>query len=77
MISAAMREILSSRFPTMSNTNQTVLSQKMASGLKVQIKEGEGLCYICSENKDADQLHCYLAADLYLCFHTCKKQVFS
>ena len=43
-------------FPTRSHTNWTVQSQKMARGLKFPIKEEEGLYYLCSENKDADQL---------------------
>ena len=30
--------------------------QKMARGLKVRIKEEEGLYYLCSENKSVDQL---------------------
>ena len=42
------------------------------SGLEV-----EGLYYLCSENKGADHLRSNLAADLRLCFHVCKKQVFS
>ena len=33
--------------------------------------------YLCSENKDADQLHGYREADLRLCFRICKKPVFS
>ena len=28
---------------------------------------------MCSENKHADQLRDYQAADLRLCFHACKK----
>ena len=32
--------------------------------------------YQCSENKSADQLWGYHEADLRLCFHICKKQVF-
>ena len=36
----------------------------------------EGLYYLCSENKEADQLHSYCAADLHLCFRICKKLVF-
>ena len=31
--------------------------------------------YLCSENKGADQLHGYHAADLCLCFCICKKLV--
>ena len=37
----------------------------------------EGLYYLCSENKGADQLRSYCAADLRLCFRICKKPVFS
>ena len=33
--------------------------------------------YLCSENEGADQLHGYREADLRLCFHICKKPVFS
>ena len=33
--------------------------------------------YLCSGNKGADQVHSYPIADLCLCFHLCKKQVFS
>ena len=32
---------------------------------------------LCSDNKGADQLHGYREADLRLCFHICKKPVFS
>ena len=51
--------------------------QKMARGLKFRIKEVEGLCYPCGENKGADQLRGYREADLRLCFRICKKPVFS
>ena len=37
----------------------------------------EGLHNLCSENKGADRLCVYRAADLRLCFCICKKQVFS
>ena len=40
----------------------------MARGLKFRIKEVEGLYYLCSENKGADQLRGYREADLCLCF---------
>ena len=50
---------------------------KMARGLKFRIWEGEGLYYLCSENKGTDQIRGYREADLRLCFLTCKKQVFS
>ena len=33
--------------------------------------------YLCSENKGAEQLRSYCAADLRLCFRICKKPVFS
>ena len=33
--------------------------------------------YLCVENKGADQLQGYPEADLGICFHMCKKQVFS
>ena len=33
----------------------------MARGLKIQIKEVDGLYYLCSENKGADQLSLQLA----------------
>ena len=37
----------------------------------------EGLYYLCSENKGADQLRGHREADLGLCFRLCKKPVFS
>ena len=40
----------------------------MATGLKFRIEEVEGLHYLCSENKGADQLHGFHAADFGLCF---------
>ena len=49
----------------------------MARDLKLRIKEEEGLYYLCSENKGADQLRSYRKADLRLCFRICKKPVFS
>ena len=36
----------------------------------------EGLYYLYSENKGADQLRAYREADLRLCFRICKKPVF-
>ena len=42
---------------TRSDTNWAVQQQKMARGLKFRIQEIEGLNYLCSKNKDADQLH--------------------
>ena len=64
-------------FPTWSDTNQTVQSLKMARGLKFWIKKVEGLHYLCSENKGADQLRGYREDDLRLCFRICKMLVFS
>ena len=43
-------------FPTWSDSNQAVQPKKMARGLKFRIWKVEGLCYLCSENKGADQL---------------------
>ena len=63
--------------PTRSDTNQAVQSQKMARGLKFRIKKVEELCYLCSENKDADQLRGYREVDLRLCFRIYKMLVFS
>ena len=63
--------------PTRSDTNRAVQLQKMARGLKFRIYEVEGLYYLCSENKGANQLCGYLEADLRLCFRICKKPVFS
>ena len=62
-------------FPTRSDIYQAV--QKMARGLKFWIKKVEGLYYLCSENKGADQLCGYCEADLRLCFCICKTLVFS
>ena len=68
---------MSSGFLTRSDINRTVHPQKMANDLKFLIKKVEELYYLCSENKGADQLRGDRAADLCLCFHKCKKQVFS
>ena len=64
-------------FPTRSETNQAVQLQKMARGLKFQIRKVERLYYLCSENKGTDQLRGYREADLRLCFRICKMFVFS
>ena len=61
-------------FPTWSETNQAVQLQKMARGLKFRIQKVEGLHYLCSENKGADQLRGYSEADLRLCFRICTQQ---
>ena len=68
-----MQENLSKGFMTRSDTNQGVQPQKIARGLKVWIYEVEGLYYLCSKNKGADQLHTRRAADLRHYFHICKK----
>ena len=60
-------------FPTRFDTNQAVQLQKMARGLKFQIWKVEGLYYLCSENKGADQLRGYREADLCLRFRICKR----
>ena len=67
----------SSGFLTRSDTKRAVQSQKMARELKFCIKVVEGLYYLYSENKGADQLHGYREADLRLCFRKCKNPVFS
>ena len=64
-------------FPTRSNTNQAVQLWKMARGLKFRILKVDGLYYLWSENKSADQLRGYREADLRLCFRICKRLVFS
>ena len=64
-------------FQTWSDTNQAVQLQKMATGLKFRIQKKEGLYYLFSENKGADQLRGHRKADLRLCFHICKMLVFS
>ena len=63
-------------FPTRSNTNQRVQSQKIDRSSKFRLKEEEGLYYPYSENKGADQLHGYHEADLHLCFRICRLFVF-
>ena len=60
-----------------SDTNQAVQPQEMARSLKFRIYVVEELYYLCSENKDADQLRGYREADPGLCLHICKKPVFS
>ena len=55
-------------FPTRSDTNPPVQSQKRARILKFRIKVEEELNYLSSENKGADQLRSYCEADLCLLF---------
>ena len=76
-MSLVVRKKRSSGFPTRSHTNQAVQPQKMARSLKFRIYKEEGLYYLCSKNKGADQLRGYREADLHLCFRICKKPVFS
>ena len=64
-------------FSTWSDTTKAVQLQKMDRGLKFRIYKVEGLFYLCSENKGADQLRGNREADLRLCFHICKTLVFS
>ena len=56
LMSSAMRKP-TFWFLTWSDTNQAVELQKMARGLKFRIKKVEGLYYLSSKNKGADQLH--------------------
>ena len=60
----------------MFDTNSPVLSQKQARTLKFQIDEEEGLCFLCSKTKGADQLCKYCTADLHICFCLCMSLVF-
>ena len=53
---------------TRSHINWAAQIWKIARGLKFWIEEVEGYCYLCSENKDADQMRNYCAVDLHLCF---------
>ena len=49
----------------------------MARGLKFRIYKVEGLYYLSSENKGADQLRGHCEADLRLCFRIYAKCLFS
>ena len=64
-------------FLSRSDTDRPVQSQKKARSLKFRIEGEEGLYYMCSENKGADQLRSYCEADLRLCFRIGKNQVFT
>ena len=55
---------------------RAVQPQKMASGLKFWITVVEGPYYPYSENKGADQLRSYCAADMHLCFRIMQKSGF-
>ena len=64
-----MRENLVLGFPTRSDTNRAVQSER---SLKVWIQVEEEVYYPSSENKGTDQLCSYWTADLHLCFRICK-----
>ena len=64
-------------FATRSDTNRAVRLQNMVGGLKFQIEEVERLYDICSENKGADHLRAYRAADIPLLFSHAQKAGFS
>ena len=63
-------------FPTWYDPDKAVQLQKMARGLKFRILKVDGLCYLCSENKDTDQLRGNREANLFLCFRICKMLIF-
>ena len=63
-------------FPTRSDTNRPVQSQKRARSLKLRIKAEEELYHPSSENKGTDQLRSYCEADLRLCFRLGRLLVF-
>ena len=56
----------------MSDTNQAVHLHKVVRNLKLIILKEEASNYLWSENKGADQLCTYCAADLHLCFRIFK-----
>ena len=53
-------------FSTRLDTNRAVQPQKMARGLKIWISQGEGLFYICRENKVTNS--CAVTAQLICVF---------
>ena len=59
---------MSSGFGTGPDTNLGVQSQKKVRDLQFRIKEEEELYYLCSENKDLDQLRGIDTACLHICF---------
>ena len=65
-IRALTRENWSSGFPTKSDTNRPIQSQKKARILKVWVEVEEELYYLSSENKGAD--HCAVTAQLICVF---------
>ena len=71
------KENRSSGFPTRSDRNWPVQSQKKARILKFWIKVEHELYYLSGENKDAAQLCSDCTADLLLCFRIGTNLVFS
>ena len=74
------RKLVFAWFPTRSDTNRPVKSQKMVRGWKSRIYKVEELYYLCSDKKGADKLCSYCKADhckadLHLCFRIGKKSV--
>ena len=55
IIWASLWENRSSGFPTRSDTNRAVQPHKIARDFKFRIQKVEGMYYLCSENKGADQ----------------------
>ena len=72
----ASRGNRSSGFLTRYDRNWAVQPKESVRALNFQIYDEEGLFYLCSENKDTDQLDGYCAADLRQCFCRCKKADF-
>ena len=58
--------------PGPTDIKRPVQSENQARGLQVRIYEEERLYYLCSENKDVDQLCSYCTAELHLCFRICR-----
>ena len=74
--SAATQENRSSGFPTWSDTNRPVQSQKRARIMILLVEVEEELYYPSSENKCADQFRSDCEAVMRLCFCIGKKSVF-
>ena len=77
IIWASLWENRSSGFPTRSDTNRAVQSQKMARSLKFVFRKQRNCTSYVAKNKGADQLCGYREADLRLCFRICKNPLFS
>ena len=63
-----MQENCSSGFPTRTDINRPVQSQRKARSLKIRILQDEGLYYLCSEKKIAYKLICSVTAALICTF---------